>query len=53
MKRKVCTAVCALAVSAVVWGCGGGPAGADAQNESGMERADVVRQCTEDRKSVV
>ncbi len=47
MKRKVCTAVCALAVSAVVWGCGGGPAGADAQNESGMERADVDRQGTD------
>lgn len=51
MKRKVCTAVCALAVSAVVWGCGGGPAGTDAQNESGMERGDVDRQGTDDSAS--
>lgn len=51
MKRKVCTAVCALAVSAVVWGCGGGPAGTDAQNESGMERGDVDRQGTDDSVS--
>lgn len=51
MKRKVCTAVCALAVTAVVWGCGGGPAGTDAQNESGMERGDVDRQGTDDSAS--
>ena len=51
MKRKVCTAVCALVVSAVVWGCGGGPAGTDAQNESGMERGDVDRQGTVDSAS--
>lgn len=36
MKRAILTAVCAVAVSAVVWGCGG-PAGTGAQTSGGME----------------
>ncbi len=36
MKRAILTAVCAVAASAVVWGCGG-PAGTDAQTSGGME----------------
>lgn len=41
MKRAVLAAVCAMAVSAALWGCGGGTKDADIQ-ENGVESADAA-----------
>lgn len=37
MRRAFVTAVCAMAAAAVLWGCGGGPAGTDMRNDSGVD----------------
>lgn len=36
MRREICVAVCVMAVSALLWGCGGGP---EVQENSGAESA--------------
>lgn len=37
MKREVCAAVCAVVLSAALWGCGGSAQGADVQENAGAD----------------
>lgn len=37
MKREICAAVCAMAVSVVLWGCGGSAGGVDRQENEGAD----------------
>lgn len=41
MKRAVLAAVCAVAVSVALWGCGGSAAGADVRENEGAEGMDI------------